>query len=206
MGVLLAPLFGIYLMIVFSAPPEPLPPAVTDTVILLPDEDGRVGAVVVTTASGGEQTLDTAYATVAVDEEGALETRVEDAATIQAQYGGLLSATPPQPKSFVVTFEAGSSDQLTTASLQTIDEMKVFLQDRPAPEISIIGHTDRVGSDADNDVLSLARAEAVQKLIEEMGVEAQSLQSSGRGEREPIVATADKVSEVRNRRVEINIR
>lgn len=206
MGVLLAPLLGIYLMIVFSAPPEPLPPAVTDTIVLLPDEDGRVGAVVVTTASGGEQTLDTAYATVDVNEEGALETRVEDAATIQAQYGALLSATPPQPKSFTVTFEAGSSDQLTPVSLRTIDELKAFLQERPAPEISIIGHTDRVGSDADNDVLSLARAKAVQQLIEQMGVEAQSLESSGRGEREPIVATADKVSEVRNRRVEINIR
>jgi len=206
MGVLLAPLFGIYLMIVFSAPPEPVPPAITDTIVLLPDDQGRVGSVVVTTASGGEQTLDTAYATVAVDEAGALEARVEDAATIAAQYGSLLSATPPQPKSFVVTFDAGSSDQLTPASLQTIDELKAFLQDRPAPEISIIGHTDRVGSDADNDVLSLARAEAVQQLIEEMGIEAQSLESSGRGEREPIVATADKVSEVRNRRVEINIR
>ena len=63
MGVLLAPLFGIYLMIVFSAPPEAPPPAVTDTIVLLPDEDGRVGSVVVTSASGGEQTLDTAYAT-----------------------------------------------------------------------------------------------------------------------------------------------
>ena len=206
MEVLLAPLVAIYLMIVFSAPPEPEPPAVTDTVILLPDEDGNVGAVVVTTAAGGEQVLDTAYATVDVDEDGVLEARVEDAATIKAQYGALLDATPPKPRSFIVNFEAGSSDQLTSVSLQTIEEMKVYLQERPAPEISIVGHTDRVGSDEDNDALSLARARTVQQLIEQIGVKAQSLEATGRGEREPVVVTADNVSELKNRRVEINVR
>ena len=79
-------------------------------------------------------------------------------------------------------------------------------RERPAPEITVIGHTDRVGSDEDNDALSRARAETVRKLIEQTGVEATSLEATGRGEREPLVQTADKVAEPRNRRVEISIR
>lgn len=205
MEVLLAPLFAIYLMIVYSAPPEPEPPAVTDTIVLLPDEDGNVGELVIT-SSTGEQTLDSAYATVDVKEGGELATRVETESNVNARFGELLNAKPPEPRSFTVNFEQGSSDTLTAESLVTITEMQAYLSGRPAPEITVIGHTDRVGSDEDNDALSMARAETVRKLIEQTGVEAISLEATGRGEREPMVATADKVSEPRNRRVEISIR
>lgn len=205
MEALLAPLFAIYLMIVYSAPSEPEPPAVTDTIVLLPDEDGNVGKVIVTSATG-EQTLDTAYATVDVKEGGALDTRTETQDSINERFAALLTAKPPEPQSFIVNFEAGSSEDLTPASRQTITEMQAFLTDRPAPEITVIGHTDRVGSDKDNDALSKARAETVRRLIEASGVEALKIDATGRGEREPVVDTADKVSEPRNRRVEISIR
>ncbi len=205
MEVLLAPLFAIYLMIVYSAPPEPEPPAVTDTIVLLPDEDGNVGELVIT-SSAGEQTLDSAYATVDVKEGGELATRVETESNVNARFGELLNAKPPEPRSFTVNFEQGSSDTLTAESLATITEMQAYLSGRPAPEITVIGHTDRVGSDEDNDALSMARAETVRRLIEQSGVEAISLDATGRGEREPLVATADKVAEPRNRRVEISIR
>lgn len=205
MEVLLAPLFAIYLMIVYSAPPEPEPPAVTDTIVLLPDEDGNVGELVIT-SSAGEQTLDSAYATVDVKEGGELATRVETESNVNARFGELLNAKPPEPRSFTVNFEQGSSDTLTAESLATITEMQAYLSGRPAPEITVIGHTDRVGSDEDNDALSMARAETVRRLIEQSGVETISLDATGRGEREPLVATADKVAEPRNRRVEISIR
>jgi len=39
-----------------------------------------------------------------------------------------------------------------------------------------------------------------------MGVPAERIVIAGRGEREPIVPTADNVDEPRNRRVEINVR
>ena len=38
------------------------------------------------------------------------------------------------------------------------------------------------------------------------GIKAASMEVAGRGEREPVVATADEVAEARNRRVEISIR
>ena len=43
------------------------------------------------------------------------------------------------------------------------------------------------------------------KLVEQQVPEA-SISVAGRGEREPLVQTADEVAEPRNRRVEINVR
>jgi OOP family OmpA-OmpF porin len=179
--------------------------APTGKIILLPDENGVVGEVVVE-SSAGTQTLNTAYATVDVKESGALLASTENATSIQSQYGTLLEATPPSPRSFVLNFVSGSGNTLTDDSLKTIGEMQAYLQTRPAPEISVIGHTDTVGDDAENDDLSAERAKAVRKLIENAGVTAVTMEASGRGERELLIPTADKVDEPRNRRVEINIR
>ena len=70
----------------------------------------------------------------------------------------------------------------------------------------MIGHTDRVGALLYNDTLSLRRAERVRKIFVERGLPTGAIHTAGRGEREPIVPTADEVSEPLNRRVEINVR
>ena len=62
-----------------------------------------------------------------------------------SRYGKLLAATPPEPKSFTVNFMPASSEVLTEESVQTVAEMQAFLAQRPAPEITVIGHTDRLG-------------------------------------------------------------
>ncbi|MGZ5178139.1 MAG: OmpA family protein, partial [Burkholderiales bacterium] len=63
-----------------------------------------------------------------------------------------------------------------------------------------------VGTDAENDVLSLKRANTVRDLLIQIGIRAGALEVVGRGEREPLVRTADGVSEEKNRRVEIKLR
>jgi outer membrane protein OmpA-like peptidoglycan-associated protein len=70
----------------------------------------------------------------------------------------------------------------------------------------VIGHTDRVGSVEHNDALSKKRAELVSGALTSAGIPAAQIEVAGRGEREPVVATADEVAEPRNRRVEISIR
>jgi len=184
---------------------EPPPDPTTEKVVLLPDKDGNVGEVVIR-SDAGEQTLNTAYGAVEVRASGGLDSVQESEASVRESFGAVLSATPPEPVSMVVYFETGSSDTLTGASMQTVAELKEILADRPAPEILVIGHTDTVGDADDNDALSKARAEAVVAIIRDTGVSAKSLEASGRGERELLIATADKVDEPRNRRVEINIR
>lgn len=68
---------------------------------------------------------------------------------------------------------------------------------------SIIGHTDRSGSDSYNDALSRSRAEAVSARMQAAGLSASALMVSGRGEAEPKVSTADGERNPTNRRVEI---
>ena len=182
---------------------SPTPPA--DRIILLPDADGRTGAVVVQ-GVGGEQTLDRAYAALSVDEQGRMQAVMEDAASVQQRYGAVLSAQAPPPTSFIVYFASGSSTTLTPESQSVLEQLKSLLVQRPAPEISVIGHTDRVGKLEANDVLSAQRAATVRDVLMAAGIQAMSLEVAGRGEREPLVPTADEVAEPSNRRVEINVR
>ncbi len=84
--------------------------------------------------------------------------------------------------------------------------MKAEVQHRPDPEVIIIGHTDRVGSVAQNDALSLQRAERVRQVLLGLGIPADRVTAVGRGEREPLVPTEDQVAEPRNRRVEVTVR
>jgi OmpA-OmpF porin, OOP family len=68
---------------------------------------------------------------------------------------------------------------------------------------TVIGHTDRSGSDGYNDTLSRRRAEAVAAKLQASGLSASALTVSGRGESEPKVSTADGERNPTNRRVEV---
>lgn len=184
---------------------EPEPEPVAEQIILLPGADGSVGAVTVS-SSAGTRTLDRAYEAVDVTASGKLATAQESAASVAARYGEVLKAVPPPEVTFVLYFESGSSDTLTPESQAKVEELRSALLSRPAPEIAVVGHTDTVGSQQDNDRLSMERARTLQGKIEEAGISAVSIQASGRGERELLVPTADRVDESRNRRVEITIR
>lgn len=180
-------------------------PASPDRVVLLPGPDGTVGAVLVRSASG-ERLLDKAYAEAEIVKGGAMTMRQETAAAVQSRYGAVLGAQPPRPQSYTVHFLSGSATELATESRPVIEAMKAALISRPAPEITVIGHTDRLGKEEANDALSRKRAEVVRDILVASGVRALSLDVAGRGEREPVVPTADEVAEARNRRVEISVR
>lgn len=173
-------------------------------VVLLPDADGKAGAVVVK-SDNNQQTLSTAYASASVEKDGAIKLQNEDGAEIAQRYATTLAARPHAPVSFVLYFEFGSAVDIAPAFLPILDQLLAALGSYPAPEITVIGHTDRMGSLESNDLLSLQRAETVRDLILRTGIKA-PVEVSGRGEREPLVPTADEVPEARNRRVEINLR
>jgi outer membrane protein OmpA-like peptidoglycan-associated protein len=105
-----------------------------------------------------------------------------------------------------VYYATASATELTPESIPVIEALKSELAKRPAPEITVIGHTDRVGTDEANDLLSLQRAQSVRQVLIESGINAISIDATGRGEREPLVATPNEVDEPRNRRVEISVR
>ena len=177
----------------------------TGRVVLLPGPDGKTGVVLVRSTQG-ESTLDKAYAAVGVSDTGNLVTQTESADSVAQHYAATLEALPPRPLSFLVNFATGSATMLTTESLPVIEAIKTELAKRPAPEITVIGHADTVGGNEVNDPLSLERAESVKETLVASGIKATNLVVIGRGKREPLVPTSDDVSELRNRRVEINLR
>lgn len=177
----------------------------TSTVVLLPEANGRVGAVDIQTTAA-KQSLNTAYASATSNTRGAFITQSVSADAVQQRFGQTLAAIPAAPVSFMLMFEFGSSVDIAPSFAPVLEQLRGALTNYPAPEISVIGHTDRVGSLEDNDRLSLQRAQTVRDLLVQAGVDASTITIAGRGEREPAVPTADEVPMAQNRRVEINLR
>lgn len=85
----------------------------------------------------------------------------------------------------------------------TIREIADLLNQFPEIKIKVIGHTDSDGSDADNLELSQKRAEAVkQKLTSEFNINSSRIQSSGKGEADPVSDNKTREGKAQNRRVE----
>jgi len=174
------------------------------TVVLVPDRDGKVGTVMVT-GSEGSTTLNQPYAAARGDAAGKTETRAATEGEVKIMFAGAIAAQPLRPVSFLLYFQEGT-DEYTPDSKAAFEKIFAEVARRKVAEIAIIGHTDTVGKLEFNDALSLKRAERVRKDFTDRGVPPVAVSVAGRGEREPIVPTADEVAEARNRRVEINVR
>jgi len=179
-------------------------PTRNDLYVLMPDQEGKTGALSV--ESGGQQAvLDRPYASARVTEPGRVAAGTVTEQEARQAFGAALEAQPARPSSFLLYFLEGR-DELTPDSRQLLGRIVDEIARRPAPEIVVIGHTDRVGAVPYNDALSLRRAERVRDELVKVGIAADRIRVAGRGEREPLVPTADEMAEARNRRVEINVR
>jgi outer membrane protein OmpA-like peptidoglycan-associated protein len=179
-------------------------PARDDLYVLLPGAEGKTGALSVDSA-GRVAVLDQPYAAARVKELGRVEPGTVTEQEAKQAFGSALEAQPGRPISFLLYFLEGR-DELTPESKQIVSTIPDEIARRPAPEIVVIGHTDRVGTVPFNDALSLRRAERVRDELVKAGIAADRMRVEGRGEREPLVPTADEVAEPRNRRVEVNVR
>lgn len=175
-----------------------------ERVVVLPSADGHVGMVVV--ERGGETAvLNEAYASSEIVDGGAPVRRVLPQTQVRTEFAAALMALPDRPKNFLVYFNEGT-DELTPESRIEFDKILAELRERGAPDILVIGHTDRLAADDYNDRLSLQRAQRVRDELIKLGIDPKRIRAAGRGEREPLVPTADGVAEPRNRRVEISVR
>lgn len=172
--------------------------------VLQPAADGSTGTMRITTADGKPFTLD-AKQTAASGGGGKIEPATLDADARRKMFEKAIEAQPVPPARYVLYFDQGG-DNLTAESRQQITAVLDEIKRRPAPDLIVVGHTDRVGAVENNDRLALRRADAIRKMLMDTGIAAENIQSAGRGEREPLVPTADEVAEPRNRRVEILVR
>lgn len=179
------------------------PAPLKETVILLPESDGGSSGIVIKTQDQ-EVAVTEPYQGVEL-KTGKIESKQFTAESIQQLFPDVMQALPEKPRSFALRFEE-SGTQLTAESTALVEEVRQEIQRRSAPEVTVIGHTDRAGSDQTNLLLSLGRADAVRDILVTGGVPAELIQTVGRGELEPEVQTEDGVAEPRNRRVVISVR
>ena len=113
--------------------------------------------------------------------------------------------SPKEIKSFVlhnIYFATGKTHILATSEPALL-ELYRFLLARPDRRIRIVGHTDNIGSDRSNQILSEGRCQEVRRSMITRGIKAERIEVEGRGERDPIVPNNSEENRQMNRRVEI---
>ncbi len=143
------------------------------------------------------------------DEPFILKIGLQAIPTIAVSEGATPSSTDPlaEGKPIVlknVFFETGSAS-LKDASINELNRLKNLLEENPNLPIRINGHTDNVGSDENNLVLSNDRAKAVYDYLLTNGINGNRLSYKGFGETLPIASNEDTDGRQKNRRTEFVI-
>jgi OOP family OmpA-OmpF porin len=101
-----------------------------------------------------------------------------------------------------INFETGKSN-IAPESQVIVDQIAEMLKSNPAMKISIEGHTDNVGSQSGNQVLSENRAAAVKNALIAKGTDKARLSSKGFGQDKPVSDNSTDEGKAKNRRVEV---
>lgn len=94
---------------------------------------------------------------------------------------------------------------LTADSRTVLDEVAASLKSQPNVRVEIGGHTDSIGNDSYNHMLSQERAEAVRQYLIARGVEADRMIAMGYGEFKPLASNETPEGREQNRRVEFKL-
>ena len=100
-----------------------------------------------------------------------------------------------------VQFETSSS-QLKSVSYAILNKVASIMLNNPNLNLTISGHTDNVGNEANNQKLSTSRANMCMKFLQNKGVAARRMTAAGYGSQQPIDDNSTKQGRDRNRRVE----
>jgi outer membrane protein OmpA-like peptidoglycan-associated protein len=177
----------------------------TNVVVLIPDEGGTVGKVEVD-KSGVQNELSNAYAAVGTGSGSrANEVFVADRTAVERAFAGALSAQPPTPVVHAIFFVIGQAEIDPGSDAELKATVAAALATRYA-SISVVGHSDAIGDDAENLALSLRRATAVRDILVKAGLPESEIDIGYHGSNNPLVPTPRGVPEPRNRRVEVTIR
>ena len=97
------------------------------------------------------------------------------------------------------------SFELNDKSLAFLVGFTNYLIQNPKISISINGHTDDIGEDDKNLILSQNRADAVKNYLIDKGITASRLKSIGYGESQAKYPNTDEINRAKNRRTEFEI-
>ncbi len=120
-----------------------------------------------------------------------------------------LAATKATQRGIVVTlpgifFDTGKT-ALKPGAKSTLSKIAAQLRADNNVKISVEGHTDSVGGEDKNQVLSEKRAEAVREYLVNQGLPADKISAVGKGKDEPVATNKTPAGRQQNRRVELII-
>jgi outer membrane protein OmpA-like peptidoglycan-associated protein len=104
-----------------------------------------------------------------------------------------------------ILFASGSADLLEGSELE-LNALADALKSRPELRIEVSGHTDNLGNQATNKLLSEARAKSVVNYLISQGIAEDRLNFVGFGDTRPVVSNDTEEGRRRNRRVEFVVR
>jgi outer membrane protein OmpA-like peptidoglycan-associated protein len=169
-------------------------------------DDGKYAAVVKTT---NKQDI-----TVSVNKDGmaysakVIEKEVfENTKSTNIQAGNIKTDSLRVDKAYELDEIYFSSDswELNKRSILLLNDFSNYLKKNPNLKISVNGHTDDVGDDEQNRILSQKRAEAVKSYLIEKGVHSEQVEAIGFGETKPRVPNNSDSNRAKNRRTEFQI-
>jgi outer membrane protein OmpA-like peptidoglycan-associated protein len=119
-----------------------------------------------------------------------------------------VQAFPVKPKEKIILnniqFETSRWELKKNADAE-LNLLTQFLLRNPAVRIQINGHTDNIGTEADNLKLSERRAQSVVEYLIRNGIDAARLLYNGFGASEPIADNQTEEGRAKNRRTEMVI-
>ncbi len=101
-------------------------------------------------------------------------------------------------------FETDSA-MVRRAMYRDLDRIARVMREYPQTVIQVCGHTDSTGSAAHNMELSRRRAEAVQTLLYQRGVQMNRMEVAAFGENSPVASNETAFGRQLNRRVELRV-
>ena len=104
----------------------------------------------------------------------------------------------------IINFDTASTT-VPEVNKSVLDQAAALLQRAPQVILKVKGHTDAQGSEAENKVLSVQRAQAIVGYLIEKGVDPAQLQAVGIGEDQPVEPNATPAGQFQNRRVAFEV-
>jgi len=121
------------------------------------------------------------------------------------QLAAFLASKDPAPRAF--RFPGAEFEPWQTrpneATLRTVYAVAQILRAYPHSEVTLIGHTDNVGTPAQNLKLSQARVDRMAQLLVHGGILQRRIKTIGHGMADPIADNRTDQGRARNRRVEL---
>lgn len=116
-----------------------------------------------------------------------------------------LASKDPAPRTFAFSgteFEPWQSKP-NEATLRTMYAIAQILRAYPESDVELIGHTDNVGTPAQNLKLSQERVDRMAQLLVHSGIQPNRIEAVGHGMNDPIADNDTDAGKAHNRRIEL---